>query len=73
MRIVHGYPHPNLPPARIRIPFFHIRQYLYPYPYPNVECGYGYDKDNIRSVSDPISKGCVLDYDIYKRDYSLME
>ena len=41
---------------------FHIRQYSYSYPYPKVR--YGYSKNAILSVSDPISEGWVLDNDI---------
>ena len=66
MHIIRGSLHLNPPLTRIQISFFHIRQYLYPYryPYPKVKCGYGYGKDNIRSASDSISEGSVLDNDI---------
>jgi len=36
----------NLAPTRIRILFFHIRQYSYQYPYPKVRCCYRYSKSN---------------------------
>ena len=47
---------------------FHIHQYLYSYLYLKVRCGYIYDEDNIRSLSEPISECWVLDNDICMED-----